>query len=62
MAATDSRFYGAVADNSYRYNPIMVNSDILSTFHGINERIAVDSVVKAATFFAELIKSEAGAE
>ena len=62
MAATDSRFYSAVADNSYRFNPIVVNADILSTFHGTNERIAIDSVVRATTFFALLIKSEAGAK
>ena len=60
MAATDSRFYGTVADDSYRFNPILVDSDILSTFHGTNERIAVDSVVQATTFFAQLIKTVAG--
>ncbi len=60
IAATDSRHYAKVADDAYRFNPIVVNQEVMGTFHGTNERISIDSIVQAATYYAKLMMRAAG--
>jgi len=55
IAGTDSKHYQAVSDDSYRFNPMVINSDDLATFHGVNERISINNLVKATSFYAALI-------
>ena len=55
IAGTDSKHYGEVSDDSYRFNPMVIDSDDLATFHGVNERISIDNLVKATSFYATLI-------
>ncbi len=59
IAGTDSKHYGEVSDDSYRFNPMVIDSADLATFHGVNERISIDNLVKATSFYAALIM-EAG--
>ena len=55
IAGTDSKHYESVSDDSYRFNPMLINSADLATFHGVNERISIDNLVKATSFYAALI-------
>ncbi len=55
IAATDSKHYQEVADDSYRFNPMMVDSQGLTTFHGVNERISIENLQKATGFYMTLI-------
>ncbi len=55
VAATDSRHYSTVADNAYRFNPMLVKPEDMATFHGTNERISVDNLVRATSFYAQLL-------
>ncbi len=57
IAGTDSRRYEAVAKNAYRFNPMLVTSEDTAGFHGTNERISIDNMLKATNFYALLIES-----
>lgn len=58
VAATDSKYYETVADNAYRFNPMMISTQELASFHGTNERLSVENLVRATRFDIELIKSD----
>lgn len=55
LAATDSRYYYEVADDVYRFMPIVLASEDLSRIHGINERIKADDYLKSIQFYVYLI-------
>ena len=55
IALTDSRYYKDVADQIYRFAPIRLNPDNISTFHGVNERIGVEQYKNAIRFYRQLI-------
>ncbi len=57
VAGTDSKHYEEVADDSYRFNPMMIDAEDLKTFHGVNERISVKNLLSATTFYAALIEA-----
>ncbi len=57
VAGTDTKHYATVADNSYRFNPMMVGPEDLSGFHGTNERISIDNLALATAYYAQLIKN-----
>ena len=58
LGGTDSRHYARVADNAYRFNPFMINRSDLSRLHGINERLSLDNLGRAISFYRALIKSQ----
>lgn len=60
IAGTDSKHYQKVSDNAYRFNPMMITPQDLAGFHGTNERISLENLVRATRFYIELIKSGAG--
>ncbi len=55
IAGTDSKHYQTVSQDAYRFNPMMIDSEDLATFHGVNERISIDNLTKATSFYAALI-------
>lgn len=60
VAGTDSKRYGKVADDAYRFNPMVVTPMDITGFHGTNESLSVENLQLAAIFYAELIKDSAG--
>ncbi len=56
MGGTDSRQYEPVCDNIYRYSPFPVNTELLLTTHGTNERIPVEALGEGVVFFKQYIK------
>ena len=56
MGGTDSRQYEPVCDNIYRYSPYLVDTSLLLTTHGTNERIPIDSMADGVAFFKRYIK------
>lgn len=56
VAGTDSRRYETVADDSYRFNPMVVTREDTHGFHGTNERISIENMVKATTFYRLLLE------
>ena len=57
VAATDSRHFRDVADNTYRFMPIQLNNEELKGIHGTNERISVDNYKQAIRFYYRLIRN-----
>jgi len=56
MGGTDACHYQDVCENIYRYSPFRVNTSLLMTTHGTNERIPVDSMEEGVAFFKRFIK------
>jgi carboxypeptidase PM20D1 len=59
LAGTDARHYAAVAENVYRYQPILLSTADLELPHGINERLSIENLDRMIRFYIGLI--EAGA-
>jgi carboxypeptidase PM20D1 len=58
VAATDTRHYQTLADDVYRFLPIIVNRDDLSRIHGTDERIAEEGYKDCVRFYVQLLKNE----
>ena len=56
VAASDSRHYGRVGDDAYRFNPFPLTKAQLTGFHGTNERIGVDSFVLGIKVYIRLLE------
>lgn len=56
IGGTDSRHYGQIADDAYRFNPMVVTTDDISGFHGTNERISIENLVRGTRIYARLIE------
>ncbi|MCZ6503731.1 MAG: M20 family peptidase [Gammaproteobacteria bacterium] len=59
IAGSDSRHYGKVADNAYRFNPLTVTSDDLTGFHGTNEKISVGNLASGIRTYIQIIRNGA---
>ena len=57
VGATDSRYYYPLSPNVYRFTPIYLNQETVSTFHGVNERISVNDFENAIRYYIQLIKN-----
>ena len=55
IAGSDSRHYGKVADNAFRFNPMTVSQDDLTGFHGTNEKISVDNLAQGTRTYVQII-------
>lgn len=56
LGSTDSKHFQDMTDNTYRFFPCRFNKDLLSTFHGINERIAVKDYMETINFYQTMLK------
>jgi carboxypeptidase PM20D1 len=55
LGQSDSRHYVAVADNTYRFQPVTLVAEDLNRVHGTDERIAVKTYADAVRFYAQLV-------
>jgi carboxypeptidase PM20D1 len=60
IGATDSKHYHDVADDNFRFMPVVMTSEDLGTIHGTNERIAIDNYLRAIQIWGEILQ-KAGA-
>jgi len=56
-ATTDSRHYKEIADNIYRFVPMVLTGQDLKKIHGFNESISIENYTLIFNFFTKLIKS-----
>lgn len=59
LAGTDSRLYVDVAENIYRYQPILLAPEDWEAIHGVDEHLSIENFERQIRFYAGLI--EAGA-
>jgi carboxypeptidase PM20D1 len=59
LAGTDSRHYSEVAENVYRFQPMLFAADDLAGIHGTNEHISFANIERTIRFYIGLM--EAGA-
>jgi carboxypeptidase PM20D1 len=57
LGQSDSRYFAAVADNTYRFMPVTLRADDLGRIHGTDERIGVQAYAEAVRFYQQLLRS-----
>ena len=57
IAGTDAKHFDPIAEDIYRFSPMIINPDNIKSFHGLNERIAVKDFKKAVQFYQQLIQN-----
>ena len=60
MGGTDSKHYGKVSDDAYRFNLFKITPADISGFHGKNERVSIENLVDGTAAYYLLIKETAG--
>ncbi len=56
VQCSDSRHYGKVSNHVYRFSAMDLTSEERATIHGNNERIRVETALKAVEFYIRLMK------
>ena len=57
VGATDSRHFRDISDDIYRFSPIHLNNDTKKSFHGLNERLAVEDFYDSIRFYIQFIQN-----
>lgn len=60
LAATDSRHYVNVAENVYRFSPIVLDTPDIECIHGQNERLSIENLERMIRGYVQLITTGAG--
>ncbi|MGE0621709.1 MAG: M20 family peptidase [Pseudomonadales bacterium] len=60
IAGSDTRHYGKVADNAFRFNPMIVTPEDLTGFHGTNEKISVANLAQGVRTYMQIIRLGTG--
>jgi carboxypeptidase PM20D1 len=58
-ATTDSRYFAAVADDVYRFQPLVLSLRDIEMVHGTNERLTLDNLRRMIEFYSQLIATAA---
>lgn len=56
VGATDSRYYTDVAENVYRFLPIILGPEDTERIHGVDERISVDNYRAMVRFYMAMLR------
>lgn len=57
-AATDSRFFANVANNVYKYSPLVMDNSDMTRFHGTNERYAIKHYMELVDYYYALMSQQ----
>ncbi len=55
LGATDGRYYYEICDNVYRFLPVKITQENISSIHGVNERISVEEFEDVIRFYRQLL-------
>ncbi len=59
LAGTDARHYAGMAENVYRYQPILLSPEDLDMPHGVNERMTLDNFERMIRFYIGIMETGA---
>ena len=57
IGGTDAKHFEPIAEDIYRFSPMIINPSNIKSFHGLNERIAVKDFKRAVQFYQRLIQN-----
>lgn len=64
LAGTDSKHYGRIAENSYRFTPVLLGPGDVARIHGVDERISIagyDQLIRVTkAFLRRALTAQAG--
>jgi carboxypeptidase PM20D1 len=55
VGATDSRHFRELANDVLKFVPIRMDSDLMKTVHGVDERLEIDRYAEAIRFYGQLL-------
>jgi carboxypeptidase PM20D1 len=58
-ATTDSRYFAALADDVYRFQPLVVSLGEIEMIHGTDERLTLENLRRMMQFYAQVIATAA---
>ena len=61
VGGTDSKHYGRIADDAYRFTPYRLAEDDLGRVHGTDERVSVEGYAEIMAFYRGILTRAAGA-
>ena len=56
LGRTDARHFETISDNVYRFLPLRLDADARQRLHGTDERVSVEDLAGAVSFYRELIR------
>jgi carboxypeptidase PM20D1 len=59
-AGTDSRYLVGVADDVYRFQPMVFSMETIKMIHGTDEHMTLENLDRAVQFYARLVATAAG--
>ena len=59
LQGTDSRYFGEVAEQVYRFQPTRFKPEDLPRLHGTDERISIDQLADMVRFYHRLLSQAA---
>ena len=57
VGGTDAKHFAGLSRNVYRFSAIVAEPDMMTRFHGTNERLAVDDYARLVSFYEQLIRN-----
>lgn len=54
--ASDSRFFGRICKNCFRFVPFKIDEQQLNSIHGLNENINIDTLVPAVDYYKYMMR------
>jgi carboxypeptidase PM20D1 len=57
VVSTDTKHYGRIAENSYRFDPFRLGPGDASRIHGVDERISIPAYDEVIRFYEALLRS-----
>lgn len=55
IGATDARHYEHLTEQSYRFVGLTLNRELIRGFHGVNEKVAIESYLESIRFYQHLL-------